>query len=92
MTGDQAIAADMQGYLPDLRIRRRRSTDRRFDAYAGFFTHARSYRTALGPFAGESASKVPVQDMDALARAADSASSIVFIVLESEKRTTRAVK
>jgi len=30
--------------------------------------------------------------MDALARAADSASSIVFIVLESEKRTTRAVK
>ena len=64
----------------DLRIRQRRSTDRRFDAYAGFFTHARSYRTALRPFAEESASKIPVQDMDTFARAADSASSLVFIV------------
>lgn len=75
----------------DLRIRHRRSTDRRFDAFSGFFTNARSYRTALRPFAEESASKFSVQEMDALARAADSASSLVFIVLESEK-TYRACR
>jgi hypothetical protein len=69
----------------DLRIKQRRSADRRFDVYAAFFTPARSYRNALRPFAEKSAARPPVSDLDGLARAADSASSLVFLVLESEE-------
>lgn len=72
----------------DLRIKQRRSAARRFDVYAAFFTPARAYRNALRPFAEEfaeeSASRPSVSELDELARAADSASSLVFLVLESE--------
>jgi hypothetical protein len=68
----------------DLRIKQRRSADRRFDVYAAFFTPARAYRNALRPFAEKSASRPSVSELDELARAADSASSLVFLVLESE--------
>lgn len=69
----------------DAREERRRTMDRRFEAYADFITHARAYRTAIRPHSDRSSPTIPVDELDALARAADQASSIVFLVLQSKQ-------
>jgi hypothetical protein len=66
------------------RDERRRSVDRRFEAYANFMTHARRYRNAIRPYRYKSAPGMPVHEIDSLAFAADAASSLVFLVTESK--------
>ncbi len=66
----------------------RRSENRRFDAYANFHTQARAYRSAIRPYREQAGPGMTVREIDVLARSADAASSLVFLVQESA--TTRA--
>jgi hypothetical protein len=62
----------------------RRSLERRFAAYADFLTHARRFRNAIRPpHRPGSGLRVPIQEIDTLARSADAAGSLVFLVSES---------
>jgi len=62
----------------------RRSQDRRLTAYAGFLTSARQFRNAVrSPHHHGAGLRVPIQEIDVLARAADSAGSLVFLLGES---------
>jgi hypothetical protein len=60
--------------------RARRNVDRRFDAYANFLTCARTYRNAIRPYRSESGPGMSIQEIDAAAREATSAASLVFLV------------
>lgn len=62
----------------------RRSVDRRFDAYASFFTCARTYRNAVNPYRKHSGPMLSNDAIDSLARSADAAASLVFLVVENE--------
>lgn len=62
----------------------RRSEDRRFDAYASFFTCARTYRNAVNPYRKHSGPVLNNDEIDSLARSADAAASLVFLVVENE--------
>jgi hypothetical protein len=48
----------------DRRIGQRHSADRRFGAYAAFFTNARFYRDALRPLQARSGSKAQLSELD----------------------------
>ena len=61
----------------------RRSEDRRYAAYADFFTRARAYRNAIRPLARGRAHKLNIEHISELAAAADAASSLVFLVVEN---------
>jgi hypothetical protein len=62
----------------------RRSTERRIEAYKDFLTHARQFRNAVRPPHHPGSSfRIPVRDIDDLARAADAAGMVVFLVNES---------
>jgi hypothetical protein len=62
----------------------RRSLERRFTAYSRFLTRARRFRNAVRPPHHEgSGLRVPITEIDALARSADAAGSRVFLVAES---------
>lgn len=65
-----------------------RSENRRFDAYASFHTQARAYRSAIRPYREQAGPGMTIREIDILARSADAASSLVFLVQESA--TTRA--
>lgn len=73
--------------------RARRNADRRFDAYANFLTHARIYRNAIRPYRLESGPGMTVQEIDAAAREATAAGSLVFLVYENPatERACRSV-
>jgi hypothetical protein len=73
-----------------MRERRRRSLDRRIDAYADFYTRARSFRNALRT-GQEPVPRLNSNEIDALARSAHGASSLVFLLVES-RRTTDACR
>lgn len=60
-----------------------RSLDRRFDAYANLVSHVRAYRNAVRPYRLGAGPGTPAVEIDELARSADSASSLVFLVSES---------
>jgi len=68
----------------DERRRSRRSVDRRFDAYADFFAQARAYRDATRHLPLTSGNELQLLRLDGFASSADTASSLVFIVLESQ--------
>ena len=62
----------------------RRSLERRFAAYADFLTHARRFRNAIRPpHRPGSGLRIPIHEIDALARSADAAGSLVFLVSDS---------
>ena len=62
----------------------RRSLERRFDAYARFLTRARQFRNAIRPpHHPGSRLRLAAHEIDALARSADAAGSLVFLVTES---------
>jgi hypothetical protein len=63
--------------------RARRNVDRRFDAYANFLTSARTYRNAIRPYRPESGPGMTVQEIDAAAREATAAGSLVFLVYDN---------
>jgi hypothetical protein len=64
--------------------RRRRSEDRRYQAYSEFLTRTRSYRNAVGAYYLHSDARPSVNDLDTLLQAANDASALVFLVVESE--------
>jgi hypothetical protein len=64
----------------------RRSTERRLDAYKDFLAHARQFRNAVRrPHHPGSGLRMPLADIDDLARAADAAGTVVFLVSESAR-------
>jgi hypothetical protein len=66
--------------------RARRSVERRFDVYKDFLTQARRLRNAIRPPYGPgSGLRIPVADIDDLARATDAAGTVVFLVSESPR-------
>ncbi len=66
--------------------RARRSIERRLDAYADFVTQARRFRNAIPPpYQPGSGPRLPVQEIDDLARAADAAASRVFLTSENSQ-------
>jgi hypothetical protein len=73
--------------------RARRSTERRFDFYADFLTHARQYRNAIWPPAHPGTGlSVSLHEIDDLFRAADTASTLVFLVNESRATQEACIK
>jgi HAMP domain-containing protein len=66
------------------RERHRRSLDRRIDAYADFYTRARSFRNALRP-GQQVVPRLTADEIGALARSAHGASSLVFLLVESPR-------
>jgi hypothetical protein len=73
--------------------RTRRSMERRFDVYKDFLTQARRYRNAIRlPYGPGSGLRIPVGDIDDLARATDAAGSVVSLVSESPRTQAACAK
>jgi hypothetical protein len=68
----------------DERLKNRRSEDRRFDAYTNFSTCLRSYRDSIRGLEGPSAGQVSIDEIDAFARSVNTASALVFFIVESQ--------
>jgi hypothetical protein len=64
--------------------RRRRSEDRRFQAYSEFLTRTRSYRNAVEAYYLHSDDSPSINSLDALLQEANDASALTFLVVESE--------
>lgn len=62
-----------------------RSEDRRFAAYSDFITRARSCRNAIEAYYLHSDNRPSIKELDALLQAARDASTLVFLVVESEE-------
>lgn len=67
----------------DERLKNRRSEDRRFDAYTNFSTCLRSYRDSIRVLEDPSAGQVSIDEIDAFARSVNTASTLVFFIVES---------
>jgi hypothetical protein len=80
----QSNDARLQRKEEELRERKRRSEDRRFQAYSDFLTRARSYRNAVQAYYLHADNRPPLGEVDALLLAATDASSLVFLVVESD--------
>jgi hypothetical protein len=68
----------------EIRERHRRSDDRRFQAYAEFLIRERSYRNAVEAYYLHPDHRPSVNDLDILLHAAQDASTLVFLVVESQ--------
>jgi hypothetical protein len=68
----------------DAREHRRRSVDRRFQAYADFLTRARSFRNAVETYYLRPGHRPSFAEMDSLLQSANDASALVFLVVESD--------
>jgi hypothetical protein len=84
LSRQQIRDARMQRAEDDLRLKRRRSEDRRFDAYTQFSLALRSYRDIIRALEDQSMAEVSVGDIDALAKSVNGTSGIVFLIVESE--------
>jgi hypothetical protein len=80
----QAKATRSQRAEDYQREERKQSADRRFQAYSEFLTRARSFRNALETYYVKPRHKASLAEMDALLHSASDASTLVFLVLESE--------
>lgn len=67
------------------REQRLRSEDRRFAAYSEFITRARSCRNTLSAYYQHPDNRPSIKELDTLLKAAQDASSLVFMVVESEE-------
>jgi hypothetical protein len=81
----QIKSAWMQREADAAHERNRRSEDRRFAAYSEFITRARSCRNAVGAYYLHSDNRPSIKELDALLQAARDASTLVFLVVESEE-------
>jgi hypothetical protein len=63
---------------------RRRSADRRFQAYADFLTRTRSFRNAVEAYYLQPRHRPSLTEMDSLFQAATDASALVFLVVEND--------
>jgi hypothetical protein len=79
----QARDARRQREEEEVRDQRRRSVDRRFQAYADFLTKARSFRNASEAYYLHPRHRPSLAELDSLAHSANEASALVFLVLES---------
>lgn len=69
--------------------RNRRSTERRLDVYGDFLTSARRYRNAIRePNNSQDGPRLPLREIEDLARAADATGSLVHLV--SQRKETFA--
>lgn len=68
----------------DLRERHRRSDDRRFQAYGEFLIRERSYRNKVEAYYLHPDNRPSINELDVLLHAAQDASTLVFLVVESE--------
>lgn len=84
LNGQQAREGRRQREEDELRERRRRSADRRFEAYADFLTRARSFRNAVEAYYSQPGHRPPLAEIDALLQSANDASALVFLVVESD--------
>lgn len=75
--------ASKQRAEEDQRNRGRRSEERRFDAYADFAIRTRAYRDAIRALVDAPPSPALVGQLDDLAQSANTASALVFLILES---------
>lgn len=66
-----------------VRAKAHRSEDRRFSAYSDLLTHGRAYRNAIRPELAKLRRGSDGDRIGALAGAADAATSLVFLLLES---------
>jgi len=84
LSRQQLNDARLQRKEADIVDRCRRSEDRRFQAYSEFLTRTRSYRNAIGAYYLHSDGQPSIEVLDALLQAANDASALVFLVVESE--------
>ena len=84
LSQQQAKEARRQRQEDDLREHRRRSADRRFQAYADFLTRARSFRNAVEAYYERPRHRPPLAEIDGLLQSANDASALVFLVVESD--------
>lgn len=84
LSRQQAREARLQRQEEDARERLRRSADRRFQAYSDFLTGARSFRNAVEAYYVHPRHKPPLTALDDLLQSASNASSLVFLVVESD--------
>jgi hypothetical protein len=82
----QIKAARAQRLEEALLDQRRRSEERRYDAYSAFLTKARSARNAVRKYFLSANAKPSVSDIEELVGQANDASALVFLLVE----TTRA--
>jgi hypothetical protein len=85
LSRQQLNDARLQRKQAEIVEQRRRSEDRRFQAYSEFLTRTRSYRNALETYYLHSDHRPSINDLDALLQAANDASALVFLVVESEE-------
>ncbi len=85
LSRQQAREARRQRAEGDAREQRLRSTDRRFAAYADFLTRARSFRNAVEAYYSQPGHGPSLAEVDSLLQAANDASALVFLVMESEQ-------
>jgi hypothetical protein len=85
LSRQQEREARRQREEDDAREHRRRSTDRRFAAYADFLTRARSFRNAVEAYYSQPGYGPSLAEVDSLLQAANDASALVFLVMESEQ-------
>lgn len=82
LSRQQVKEARRQRQEEDARELRRRSADRRFQAYADFLTRARSFRNAVEAYYLQSRHKPSLKEIDSLLQSATDASALVFLVVE----------
>ena len=84
LSRQQMREARRQRQEEDAREHRRRSADRRFEAYADFLTRARSFRNAVEAYYLQSGHKPSLKEIDSLLQSANDASALVFLVVEDD--------
>ncbi len=85
LSRQQVTEARRQREEDDAREHRRRSMDRRFAAYADFLTRARAFRNAVEAYYSQPGHGPSLAEVDSLLQAANDASALVFLVMESEQ-------
>jgi hypothetical protein len=84
LSWQQVKEARRQRQEDDVREHRRRSVDRRFQAYADFLTRARSFRNAVAAYYQQPSHQPSLAELDSLLQSANDASALVFLVVESD--------
>jgi hypothetical protein len=84
LSWQQTKEARRQRQEDDVREHRRRSVDRRFQAYADFLTRARSFRNAVQVYYLQPGHRPSLAEIDSLLQSANDASALVFLVVESD--------
>ena len=84
LSRQQIREARRQRLEEDERELRRRSADRRFEAYADFLVRTRSFRNAAESFYLQASRNSSLKEIDSLLQSANDASALVFLVVEDD--------